>query len=153
MMHAIQVLVSRLVGKASQLIQNFTINLAENWMQIRCKFDGGKVVNRSQSGSWEHRCSGAGLWKNLGKCWGPPTWDSMTGSPANQVFLDTAESSTKKAEKDRKRKATEKAKDSRRRSTPETITQMQLARLIAAMTMVFNLMTSVTMFHQNILVK
>ena len=40
----------------------------------------------------------------------------MTGFPANQVFVDTAESSAKKAAKDRKRKATEEAKDSRRRS-------------------------------------
>ena len=95
MMHDIQVLVSRLAGKARQLIKNFTTNLAENWMQIRCKFDGGKVVNRSQSGSWEHRCSGAGLQKNLGKCWGPPTWEKMTSCPANQVFIDTVESSAK----------------------------------------------------------
>ncbi len=116
MMHDVQVLVSRLVGKARQLVNNFTTNLAENWMQIRCKFDGGKVINRSQSGSWEHRCSGAGLRKNLGKRWGPPTWEKMTGSPANQVFVDTVESSAKKVEKDRKRKATDEAKDSRRRS-------------------------------------
>ena len=116
LMHDIQVLVSRLVGKARQLIKNFTTNLAENWMQIRCKFDGGKVINRSQSGSWEHRCTGAGLQKNLGKCWGPSTWEKMTSSPANQVFVDTAQSSAKKADKDRKRKATEEAKGSRRRS-------------------------------------
>lgn len=116
LMHDIQVLVSRLVGKAHQLIKNFTTNLAENWMQIRCKFDGGKVINRSQSGSWEHCCSGAGLQKNLGKCCGPLTWEKMTGFPASQVFVDTAESSAKKADKDRKRKATEEAKDSQRRS-------------------------------------
>ena len=54
LMHEIQVAVSRLVCKAAQLIHNFTTNLAESWMHIRCKFDGGKVVNRSQSGSWEH---------------------------------------------------------------------------------------------------
>ena len=42
LMHDIQVLVSRLVGKAHQLIKNFMTNLAENWMQIRCKFDGGR---------------------------------------------------------------------------------------------------------------
>ena len=53
MMHDIQVLVSRLVMKARQLIKNFTTNLVEGWMQIRSKFVGGKVVNRSQSGSWQ----------------------------------------------------------------------------------------------------
>ena len=116
MMHDIQVLVSRLVVKARQLIGNYTTNLVEGWMQIRCKFDGGKVVNRSQSGSWEHRCYGAGLQQNLGRSWGPPTWETMTSSPPNQVFIDTAESSAKKVETTRKRKATEKAKESRRRS-------------------------------------
>ena len=40
----------------------------------------------------------------------------MTGFPASQVFVDTAESSAKKADKDRKRKATEEAKDSWQRS-------------------------------------
>lgn len=53
--HDIQVILSRLVAKAEQLIDNVTTNLAESWMHVRCKFDGGKVINRSQSGSWEHR--------------------------------------------------------------------------------------------------
>ena len=38
-------------------------------MHVRAKFDGGKVVNRSQSGSWEHHCMGAGLQHNMGKEW------------------------------------------------------------------------------------
>ena len=71
LMHDVQMLVSRLVEKAPQLIDNFTTNLAEAWMHIRSKFDGGKVINRSQSGSWQHRCAGAGLQHNLGKTWGP----------------------------------------------------------------------------------
>ncbi len=115
-MHDIQVLVSRLVAKAQQLLGNETTNLAECWMHIRAKFDGGKVINRSQSGSWEYRCMGAGLQQNLGKEWGPVVWSGMTGSPPNQHFTDTAESFAKKADKDRKRKATEKAKEQRRRS-------------------------------------
>lgn len=60
MLHDIQTTLSRLVGKASQLLGNNTTNLAECWMHIRTKFDGGKVINRSQSGSFEHRCMGAG---------------------------------------------------------------------------------------------
>ena len=59
--HDIQVKLSRLTGKASQLIGNETTNLAECWMHIRSKFDGEKIINRSQSGSWEHRSMGAGL--------------------------------------------------------------------------------------------
>lgn len=114
MMHDIQILVSRLVGKARQLLGNQTTNLAECWMHIRSKFDGGKVINRSQSGSWEYRCLGAGLQQNLGKEWGPTAWTTMTHSPANQVFANTANSSAKKTAKDRKRKATQQAKESRR---------------------------------------
>ena len=34
LMHDIQVLVSRLVSKAGQLIHNLITNLAENWMHI-----------------------------------------------------------------------------------------------------------------------
>ena len=61
MLHDIQTVLSRLVGKASQLLGNNTTNLAECWMHIRSKFDGGKVINHSQSGSWEHRCMGRGV--------------------------------------------------------------------------------------------
>ena len=60
--HDIQVELSRLIGKADQLIGNVTTNLAESRMHIRMKFDGGKVINRSQSGSREHRCMGA-VWR------------------------------------------------------------------------------------------
>ena len=71
LMYDIQVLVSRLVAKAPQLMGNFTTNLAEAWMHVRSKFDGGKVINRSQAGSWEFRCFGAGLQHNYGLRWGP----------------------------------------------------------------------------------
>lgn len=112
----IQVLVSRLVAKAGQLVGNFTINLAENWMSIRCKFDGGKVVNRSQSGSWEYRCMGAGLRMNLGPRWSPEAWEDMTGSSPNHVLKDTTNHAARKYELDRKRKASETAKEKRRRT-------------------------------------
>ena len=116
LMHDIQMLVARLVEKAPQLLGNFTTNLAESWMHIRCKFDGGKVINRSQSGSWQYRCMGAGLQQNIGKSWGPTTWDDMTKSKANQVFVDVTEVACKIAQSDKKRKATEASKESRRRS-------------------------------------
>ena len=116
MMHDIQAIVGRLVTKAGQLIGNFTTNLAEGWMQVRSKFDGGKVINRSQSGSWEHRCYGAALQQNLGRNWGPPTWTKMTSSQASQVFTDTANSIAKKVETTRKQKATVAAKEGRRQS-------------------------------------
>ena len=115
MMHDIQVVLSRLVAKAPQLIGNFTTNLAEAWMHIRTKFDGGKVINRSQSGSWEHRCMGAGLRQNLGLKWGPNLYSCMTDKE-NVVYQTAAEVSEKIATKDRKRKATDLAKDNRRKS-------------------------------------
>ena len=115
LMHDIQVILSRLVAKASQLIGNFTTNLAESWMHVRSKFDGGKVINRSQSGSWEHRCMGAGLRHNLGLPWGPTVYTCMT-SKENLVYKTTAELSAKKATKDRKRKATDRAKENRRKN-------------------------------------
>lgn len=122
LMHDIQVLVSRLVSKAGQLIHNLTTNLAENWMHIQCKFDGGKVVNRIQSGSWESRCYGAGLEKNLGKSWGPQTWERVTESSANRVFINSAEST---ARNDQKRKATDEGP---RRVDDNTNTQRKITQ-------------------------
>ena len=107
---------SRLLGKARQLISNDTTNLAESWMYVRSKFDGGKVINRSQSGSWQHRCMGAGLKHNMGDQWSPQAWREMTNSSLNKVFAYTAEVSARKLNKDRKRKATSKVKENRRRS-------------------------------------
>ena len=69
---------------------NFTTNLAESWMHIRTKFEGGKVINWSYSGSWEVRCAGAGLRANKGPEWGPRTWERITGKAANDVFVRTA---------------------------------------------------------------
>ena len=40
--HDTQTILSRLVGKASQLISNETTNVAESWMHVRSKFDGGE---------------------------------------------------------------------------------------------------------------
>ena len=116
MLHDIQLLVSRLASKAPQLIGNFTTNLAESWMNIRCKFDGGKVVNRSQSGSWEFRCMGAGLQLNLGHDWGPQAFSDMTESEVNPVYQNVAEQSKQKIANDRKRKSTPEAKERRRKS-------------------------------------
>ncbi len=65
--HNIQVVLSRLVTKAEQLVDNVTTNIAESWMHLRSKYDGGKVFNRPQFGSWEDRFMGAGLLRSVGK--------------------------------------------------------------------------------------
>ena len=41
-------------------------------------------------------------------------WERMTGNSANEIFTDTAKSSAKVAEKNRKRKSTQKSKERRR---------------------------------------
>lgn len=114
--HDIQVTLSTLVAKAEQLVDNVTTNMAESWMHVRTKFDGGKVINRSQSGSWEHRCMGAGLQHNMGKEWGPRLWKEMTNYSPSKVFTDTAQRSAKKASSEKKRKATDEVKQKRRLS-------------------------------------
>ena len=100
MMHGIQTALLRLVSKASQLIENVTTNVAESWMHILSKYDGGKIINRSQSGSWEYRCMGAGLQQNMGKKWAPELWRQLTNSFPNNVFSDTARYSAKDVESD-----------------------------------------------------
>ena len=116
LLYDVQAIVSRLVGKASQLLGNYTTNLAESWMNIRSKFDGGKVVNRSQSGSWQHRCMGAGLQQIIGREWGPGIWKRMAQVEPNKVYSDAAEHASKRVEKNRKRKATDEVKEHRRQS-------------------------------------
>jgi len=82
-------------------IGNFTTNLAESYIHIRTKFDGGKQINRSQRGSWQGRCAGAALRMNDGPEWGPQQWEKIVGLPASCVY--TAISSETLVE-DRKRK-------------------------------------------------
>lgn len=126
--HDIQTALTRLVRKANQLIDNETTNIAESWMHIRSKFDGGKVINRSQSGSWEHRCMGAGLQQNRGKQWGPEIWKQITTSSPNPFFINAAERSAKKLESDKKRKAKDKVKAKRRKSKYARIDDTVTAR-------------------------
>ena len=152
MLHDIQAILSQLVGKANQLLGNHTANLAECWMHIRAKFDGGKCINRSQSGSWEHRCMGAGLRQNLGPEWGPQVWRNVTHAVPNKIFTDTADNSAKKVTKQRKRKATDKAKKSRRRSKyargEETAAARSASCTVDTMG-VFPLKKLMTTFRQN----
>ena len=76
-------------------VGNFTTNLAEGYMHIRCKFDGKKLINRSQSGSWEARCAGAALRVNEGPEWGPICWEKITKSTNNQTYKTGSTKRTK----------------------------------------------------------
>lgn len=128
MIHDIQAAIGRLVSKVTQLIGNETTNLAECWMHIRTKFEGGKVINRSQSGSWEHRSIGAGLQQNLGKEWGPTVWTSMTNSAPNPVFATTVKLIAKRTEYDSKRKAKDEVEAKRRRGKYSRVNNSVAAR-------------------------
>lgn len=88
-------------------------------MHIRSKFDGGKQINRIQSGSWEGRCAGAGLRCNLGPSWGPQAWEKAIGTPSD-VFVAAGESAVQQCEKDRKRKASDQSKERRKQAKYST---------------------------------
>ena len=83
-------------------------------MHVRCKFDGGKQVNRSQGGAWEGRCAGAGLRQNFGPHWGPKVWQTITGEAASTVFKDVSQERSRNVEKDPERKRGNVAKVNRR---------------------------------------
>ena len=106
-------------------VGNCTTNLAECWMHIRTKFDGGKQINRSQRGSWAGRCTGAGLRLNEGPMWGPQCWEKAVSIPANDIFKSHAATVSKEVEKDRKRTcllpAKQQRKKSRQASTENTL--------------------------------
>ena len=83
-------------------------------MHVRAKFDGGKQINRSQSGLWTGRCAGAALWLNDGPGWGPACWEKVTGLPASETFKTVAEERCKKATSNRKHKFTQTEKTRRK---------------------------------------
>ena len=85
-------------------------------MHIRCKSDGGKQINRSQSGSWQARCAGAGLRFNEGAAWGPHTWKQILSKPPSDTFLTTSMVAVEQNAKAKKRKATDEAKANRKRA-------------------------------------
>ena len=84
-------------------------------MNVRAKFDGGKQINRSQSGSWQARCAGAGLRINEGPAWGPGTWEKVLSTPS-ATFTKVAQSKCEKVKKDRKRKSTDEVRNQRKRA-------------------------------------
>lgn len=105
----------RLVSNASALVTNATSNLAECFMGIRCKLDGGKVYNRNQRCSFQHRSYGAGLRFQLGPVWAPKVWPLVTGKEPGEWMKAHYNARTKQHEKDTKRKATQPYKEQRKR--------------------------------------
>jgi hypothetical protein len=86
LIRAVSILLNRLAEKANRLIGNHTTNLAECWMAIRTKFDGGKMYNRCHRGSWQARCYGGALRQNLGPHWSPTVWSKVTNTEPTEAF-------------------------------------------------------------------
>ena len=125
----IQSLADRLVAKADMLLGNFATNLCEGWMHIRSKFDGGKQINRIQSGSWQGRCAGAGLRQNLGPEWSTQAWKDATGSEPNDVLSQVSQTLRKETNHSRETKSTSKAKEARNwRKSLSRVDNTDLAR-------------------------
>ncbi len=80
---------NRLSEKTTRLIGNFTSNLAECWMSVRCKFDGGKMVNRCFRGSFYARCYGGALRTMLGPAWSPQVYSKVSGKVPDTVYIET----------------------------------------------------------------
>ena len=102
----------RLVNKAAQLISNRTTNLSECFMSIRAKMDGGKQINRIQSGSFEHRCMAAGLSMTLGPGWIEDTLKYLFGS-CSSVTETFSNRRKRKHERDMERKSSDVYKKAR----------------------------------------
>ena len=79
-------ILNRIAEKSDRLINNSTTNLAENWMHIRTKFDGGKVHNICNRGSWHARCYGGALRMNKGPQWACDVWQSSTATEPGTFF-------------------------------------------------------------------
>ncbi|CAC5417661.1 unnamed protein product [Mytilus coruscus] len=76
----VTLILNKIAEKSDRLLGNSTTNLAESWMHIRTKFDGGKVYNICNRGSWHARCYGGALRMNLGPQWSCKVWESATGT-------------------------------------------------------------------------
>ena len=80
---------NRMADKSERLIGNFTSNLAESWMHIRCKFDGGKMVNKCFKSSFYGRCYGGALRSLKGPGWSPMVYQEITGEKPDSPYIDT----------------------------------------------------------------
>ena len=106
----------RLVSLAEQLVDNQTSNLAECYMGLRTYFDGGKVYNRVQSGSFEGRCYAAGLRFQEGPHWITHTYQEVTGQQPPQPLVDVTNNYEKRTATDKKRKQSTQYKERRKRA-------------------------------------
>lgn len=106
----------KLVSDAASLISNSTSNLAECFMGIRCKLDGGKVFNRIQRGSFQYRCYGAGLRFQLGPQWTSQAWKHVTGEESGETTHTHYKARASTHDRAMKRKGTAEYKERRKKT-------------------------------------
>ena len=92
----VSIILNRVAAKSDRLLGNYTTNLAESWMHMRTKFDGGKVFNHCSRGSWHTRCFAGGLRCNEGPKWSPLVWEKCTETQPGQHFNDVYEQRNEK---------------------------------------------------------
>ena len=83
------IILNRMAEKSDRLIGNFTSNLAESWMHIRCKFDGGKFINKCFKAGFYGRCYGASLRSLLGPAWSPQVYKRVLNSNLDSHYIST----------------------------------------------------------------
>ncbi|KAJ8314129.1 hypothetical protein KUTeg_008690 [Tegillarca granosa] len=98
MLQDISVILDRVASKCNRLLGNFTTNMAESWMSVRAKFDGGATVDLGMPGVM----SGGGAKEKL---WSSLVNTGMAESSWNQVRLSFyiytyRKSNSKKARKE-----------------------------------------------------
>jgi len=108
LLKSVDTISDRLVSKASQLVQNTTTNLSENFMSIRCKMDGGKFYNRIQSGSFQHWSMAAALRVQHGTEWLAKFWKCF--SDENEILNTFSNNRKRQHIQDTARKVSEKYK-------------------------------------------
>lgn len=97
-----------IADKSRSLITNDTSNLAECFMSLVAKASGGKQINRSQRGSYQHRCQAAGLSLQLDSNWLCATHEAITGrSPTTALKLYVQKMTRAKEAKNKRRKLLE----------------------------------------------
>ena len=78
-------------NKAESLVYNYTTNIAECWMSIRVRMEGGKQVFRGGKGSFNHRAAGASCRLNMGPTWSLKLWEKCLNQRANYIFFKHSE--------------------------------------------------------------
>jgi len=85
-MSEIIAIVDKVIRKADRLVFNTTTNIAENFMSLVAKFNGGKRVNFTKTGSYQRRILGATQVHSRGQSWHLSPWKKLAGKSPGKFF-------------------------------------------------------------------